>query len=301
MKTSTDTVSIASCAIVFLATALALFATVVEAAEPTLAEAQAHLSSKDWAAAAAAFEAIRQAEPENGQAWQGLGQAWHGMGKHAKALTAYAKAIELGFQPAVGMLLSARSEAARGGADEAMAWLHKMAGAGLKPYQSIIAMPELQSLAERKDYQAFLAGIRPCTAAEFRQFDFWVGEWDVASSSGSKAVNSIRLDHGGCTVREDYVAGAYTGSSLSFYDSGKGRWHQTWIDNQGNPLYLEGGLEEGKMVLYSAKGSTPRSRVTWSPLSTGQVRQLWESSADSGETWSVVFDGTYSRRSAAAE
>jgi len=27
------------------------------------------------------------------------------------------------------------------------------------------------------------------------------------------------------------------------------------------------------------------------------VRQLWESSADSGKTWQVVFDGIYSKKS----
>ena len=58
----------------------------------------------------------------------------------------------------------------------------------------------------------------------------------------------------------------------------------------------------GKMVL---TGSRPPAqagamdvvhRITWEKKSDDEVRQLWESSPDGGQTWSVVFDGKYVRR-----
>jgi hypothetical protein len=36
-------------------------------------------------------------------------------------------------------------------------------------------------------------------------------------------------------------------------------------------------------------------RISWTPLPRGDVRQLWERSADGGRTWTVIFDGRYSR------
>ena len=64
---------------------------------------------------------------------------------------------------------------------------------------------------------------------------------------------------------------------------------------------LAGGPAGRSMVL-SATGpsaSDPKAiqqqRITWTPASDGSVRQLWESSSDSGRTWVVPFDGRYVR------
>lgn len=135
----------------------------------------------------------------------------------------------------------------------------------------------------------------PCSTAEYRQFDFWVGSWVVRAGAGRESRNAISLVHDGCALLEDYVSGRYSGSSLSFWDRGARVWRQTWIDNQGSPLLLEGGLKDGNMVLSSDPSATPLQRVTWTPLPDGQVRQLWESSPDGGATWNTVFDGMYSK------
>jgi len=70
----------------------------------------------------------------------------------------------------------------------------------------------------------------------------------------------------------------------------------------GGLLQLDGGFVNGAMVLRGesiaadASSKTTLQRITWTPQFDGRVRQLWESSADSGKTWSVVFDGMYSKR-----
>jgi hypothetical protein len=140
-----------------------------------------------------------------------------------------------------------------------------------------------------------------CTSAQHRQFDFWVGRWDVRRPDGRAAgTNEIERVLDGCALVERWTgAGASRGMSLNFYDAAAGRWRQSWVDNQGQPLLLVGGLRDGRMVLESATpDGAARQRITWTPLPGGDVRQLWETSADGGATWSTAFDGRYSRRAA---
>ena len=140
-----------------------------------------------------------------------------------------------------------------------------------------------------------------CVSAEYRQFDFWIGEWDVTDQSTGKttAANKVTSDHDGCVIREDYVNGPYTGASMSFYFNSTGRWHQVWIDNQGAPLFIAGGLQDGKMVLTSEANIKPVQRITWTPNPDGTVRQHWQTSAD-GKEWTTAFDGLYRKRGSAA-
>lgn len=140
----------------------------------------------------------------------------------------------------------------------------------------------------------------PCTAPEHRQFDFWLGEWSVTNvaTGKSSARNRITAIQGGCAILEEYETGAYSGTSLNYYDAGDGRWHQSWIDNQGQPLRIHGGLEDGSMVMRTDPGGengTTVQRITWTPREDGSVRQHWEVSKDGGAAWSTVFDGIYRR------
>lgn len=143
-----------------------------------------------------------------------------------------------------------------------------------------------------------------CTAAEHRQFDFWVGEWEVTAPNGNAAgVNRITAINGGCALREEWTgARGFTGTSLNAYDASSGRWHQTWIGSDGVLLLLDGALRDGTMelagVTVGRDGAKTQHRIRWTPLggSPARVRQLWESSSDGGKTWAVAFDGTYRKR-----
>lgn len=140
-----------------------------------------------------------------------------------------------------------------------------------------------------------------CSAPEYRQFDFWIGEWEVVDTAGSTAGhNRITRDFGGCVLREEWTsAGGGTGSSFNIYDAATGRWHQTWVDASGTLLLLDGGLRsDGVMVMEGDRpapnGGTVRNRITWTREGADSVRQLWEVSED-GTTWRVVFNGLYRR------
>jgi hypothetical protein len=145
---------------------------------------------------------------------------------------------------------------------------------------------------------------RPCAAPGFRQFDFWIGDWEVRTPDGRLAgTNKIEAILEGCALQERWTgSGGSRGTSLNFYEPGAGIWNQVWVDNEGTVLRLGGGLRGGRMILEgrTQDGPTPAAhhRITWTPLDGGRVRQHWESSADAGATWSTLFDGLYARRPA---
>jgi hypothetical protein len=135
-----------------------------------------------------------------------------------------------------------------------------------------------------------------------RDFDFWIGEWDVFGPQGRRVgTNSIAPLFGGSAISERWRGnGGVEGRSLNAYDAHTGRWHQTWVDSTGGLLLLDGGLVDGSMVLRGTAppdggGAPERQRITWTPEPDG-VRQHWESSADDGATWATAFDGHYRRR-----
>jgi hypothetical protein len=134
-----------------------------------------------------------------------------------------------------------------------------------------------------------------CTSAEHRQFDFWLGSWEVFTPDGKKAGdNRIEAIDDGCALLERWRGrGGFSGTSLNSWDAASGQWRQHWVDNQGGLLRLAGRLDGARMVLQAPEH--PRQRISWTPLPDGAVRQLWETSKDDGATWQVAFDGRYVR------
>ena len=139
-----------------------------------------------------------------------------------------------------------------------------------------------------------------CEATEHRQFDFWLGEWNVNTPDGKLAgVNNITSEYGGCVLHERYsTSRGFSGESLNAYDPARKLWHQTWVDNSGTLLLIEGGLRGTDMVLEGemrgADGQVTKHRITYTP-NAGGLRQHWETSGGDGK-WSTIFDGKYTRK-----
>lgn len=139
-----------------------------------------------------------------------------------------------------------------------------------------------------------------CRAPERRQFDFWVGRWTVTDTAGRVVGHSeVTRVSGGCGILEHWMGrDGVGGMSLNGYDPTSGQWTQFWVGEGGLVLHLVGGRRGSSMVL-SDRRSGPRGelldRITWTPLEDGDVRQLWETSADGGSTWKAAFDGRYRR------
>lgn len=143
----------------------------------------------------------------------------------------------------------------------------------------------------------------PCAHPKSKQFDFWIGEWDVTAGGNPAGKSKIVPLLGGCVLQEHWSgAQGGAGTSLNYFNPETGKWHQHWVWQKGASIDLEGELREGRMVLEGEKvgadGKKSRSRITWTANADGSVRQLWESSVDGGITWTAVFDGLYRRRPA---
>ena len=141
---------------------------------------------------------------------------------------------------------------------------------------------------------------QPCPGDVHRQFDFWIGDWEVtAIATGALAgSNTIEPILGGCVLLESYTTpGGYAGHSYNAYDAQTGQWHQTWVDNTGLVLKIDGGLVDGKMVMsgpgVDAQGNAIINRISWTPHEDGTVQQTWDVSSDGGRTWTSAFDGSY--------
>jgi hypothetical protein len=126
-----------------------------------------------------------------------------------------------------------------------------------------------------------------CSGAEARQFDFWLGSWNLVSAGALQGTNDIVRN--GCVLEEEFrSAGGGIGRSVSFFSGADRHWYQTYVDSQGNRLPLRGMLEAADMVLYQDTGNT---RSTWQPQGRDRVRFFQE--AMSGASWRITFDSVY--------
>jgi hypothetical protein len=141
------------------------------------------------------------------------------------------------------------------------------------------------------------ARVEACSGAEYRQFDFFVGDWDgfeMEKPEVKVARNRVTRILDGCVVLEDYQGtdGSY-GESFSIYDKTRNVWHQSWVTNRGVLLVIEGGMQGDEMVLSgadrTADGKERLVRGVWKVVAGG-VRETAVRSVDGGKTWEPWFD-----------
>jgi hypothetical protein len=142
---------------------------------------------------------------------------------------------------------------------------------------------------------------KPCTAPEFRQFDFWVGTWDVEVKGKIVGENFVTKEQDGCLIVEHWRAlrQPSTGSSFNYYDVSDKKWHQLYIANNGIAQSfppIAGTFADGKMTLVNEEDPKNSSRWSWTAMPDGRVRQMAVQSTDGGKTWTTVWDSLYYKR-----
>lgn len=140
-----------------------------------------------------------------------------------------------------------------------------------------------------------------CQEPQFRQFDFWLGNWKVIGAKGNQVGTSeISRVSEGCAVREQWrAADGKGGTSLNYYDASDHEWHQDWVGGDGTILHLHGGRQGESMILANrmpTKTGSYSNRITYTPLPGGKVKQVWAYSLDHGATWKISFLGTYEKK-----
>jgi hypothetical protein len=148
---------------------------------------------------------------------------------------------------------------------------------------------------------------KPCSAPDYRQLDFWVGEWaleyDRPDGTVGTATNTITKDeYGSCVIVEKFaMPNGYKGTSYSVYDREKKHWRQMWVDNQGGTFTLVGGPAQDKGHVFELRTLEPTGReqlmrrMIWEDVSPGQLTWRWQALQSDGR-WKDDWVLRYVRR-----
>jgi hypothetical protein len=152
---------------------------------------------------------------------------------------------------------------------------------------------------------------QPCSSSDARQFDFWLGEWDLswpAEQAGGEpgetmtGINRVSKLFGPCVIEENFATddGSFLGRSLSVYDEKAVTWRQTWVDSAGGYLSFAGGMKGDDMVLSTepvADGDeVVVNRMVFTNITPDSLYWQWQKS-NGGDSWSDLWTITYKRRS----
>lgn len=275
---------------------------------PQMTAANQLFSNQKWEEAAKAYEVIVAAEPGNARAWYQLGMSRFSLAQFDSSIRAFEKNITITKNP-TAMYNVACAYARLGQKDKAIEWLEKAVSNNLSPFTNIAADQDLAGLSAEPRFQELATTLdkkrRPCIYSDSaRQFDFWIGEWNVFNPQGQKAGTSIiQQISDGCGILENWTGTlGGSGKSINFYDPSSSKWYQYWMGANGVPSRFEGTYKDGAMryegEAQSATGKV-RTRLTFFNLDTNTVRQLAEQSADDGKTWTTTYDFKYSRKKSA--
>lgn len=276
---------------------------------PEMQKANQLFQAQKWSEAAAAYESITKAEPNNGAACFNLGWSRHGLGKYQEAIDAFQKPLQLSKgtprEPTV-MYAVATMYAGMKNNDKAIEWLNKSLAAKYQGLRGIGTDPNLSNLRDDPRFREIVAAALKAASVcmnipEYRGFDFWVGNWDVFTKTGQKAgASKVDILADGCIVSENWEnVGGGVGKSYNFYNPSTKKWHQSYMDNVGSNWMMDGELKEGVLryegIIFTPTGKT-LVHMTFYNLGPDKVRQTAETSTDEGKTWTPVWDGMYVRK-----
>jgi tetratricopeptide (TPR) repeat protein len=281
------------------------------AALASLAErADAAYRANDWTSATPLYQRLAQLQPDSYLHWMRLAVSLHGMGRNADAQSAYETAKSHGAPASAVHYGRAVAFAATGDLENAIAALADAVKEGYGRPDLMSSELDLVSVHGDTRFAELVAHAErnraPCDyQAESRQFDFWVGDWNVVTTHELTPVGRSHIERtiGNCVIWENWTSlgeSGYTGKSYNIYNTDAKRWEQFWVDNQGGMIYFRGYLVDTVMDFYTdavpqPDGKSLTRRLRFYNLGADRVRQLSEGSADGGKTWTIEYDFTYKR------
>jgi hypothetical protein len=267
-------------------------------------EASKAMTAGNFSKAISLYKQSVDANPGNANAWEQLGTAYQQAGQFDDARRSFQSAIDKGYASPYGRYNLACAYARLGDSQRALDLLSE-----LVEKQVPIPMtgdPDLASLTSEPRYLELQKKVQalsePCKDAqahpEYRQLDFWVGEWNVFSGTQPVGTSSVQLILKDCVVFENWT-GLTGGDGKSFnkYNTSRRKWEQFWVSDSGTTTYFVGELVNGSMAYVEAPGpKTTIQRLTFTKMTDGRVRQLGEQSSDGGKTWSTGYDFYYVKK-----
>lgn len=144
---------------------------------------------------------------------------------------------------------------------------------------------------------------QPCSSPHATEFDFWLGDWDLTWADSGRGRNTISKEFDGCVIRENFASldsVPLRGTSVSVFNPNTGKWHQTWVDNQGSYLDFTGEFKDGRMILTREAKPAGKpaflQRMVWFDVAADSLKWNWERSDDGGKSWKVMWAINYTRR-----
>ncbi len=125
----------------------------------------------------------------------------------------------------------------------------------------------------------------PCSAEHFKQFDFWIGTWEVhdVETGSLEGIDVVKKDFNGCGFTEHWqqqnnrhklpsASERFFGKSLNYFSQSE--WFHKWVDNMGGHAELRGKWENGMMTMVgtlSGENLSHPYRVVWQPMPDGSI------------------------------
>ncbi|MBZ5538759.1 MAG: hypothetical protein LAO31_22665 [Acidobacteriia bacterium] len=279
-------------------------------AQSSTLEQQANeaMQSQQWTTAIKVYQQMIQAKPGSPFPWYGLAVSLRKSGDLVLAREALTKAEMIGLPFLQASLERIRLDAATGDLELAFRDLNEALNKGFFRVDLLETDSDLASLRADsrfpKAVERAKKNQKPCAySPENRQFDFWVGDWNVFMTGGEVPAGSskIELILGDCVVLENWSGrSGGSGKSFNIYNKNEKRWEQTWVDASGSAIFFFGQLKDGVMDYYTADVPQPdgthlRRHLQFFNQGHDKVRQFSQGSTDGGKTWTVEYDLTYLR------
>jgi hypothetical protein len=260
-----------------------------------------------WQDAINEYRSLLAASPEDRLSLLRIAQAQRELHRYEEALATLEQARTANAPEAMVDLERARNLALLGRKDEALDALDASDHSGVRALELVETAHEFDSFRSLSRFQRVERNIRarvyPCESEpEARDFDFWIGRWEVREPDGTLVgTDTIEKRDGGCSIVERYEgAGGSSGTSMSFYLPSRGEWRQVWTGSGGTMFDITGKVVDGSMrmegqVEYIEGNRVVAFRGSWTQAADGRVRQRLEEFDLGAQTWIVWFDGFFRR------
>lgn len=269
-------------------------------------------SASNWKDAITKYQESLIIDSSNGRVWYRLGAAYQNSNQYGKAIEAYQQSLlqKNNVIPAIFIKSDlAKAYSLYKDSSKALELLSSMVSSGYANFPDLISSSEYDFLRQTARFKSIVvmakANAYPClNNPHNREFDFWVGEWNVFQTGTDFLVGKSRIENtlGGCLILENWTAmgNPAEGKSMNFLNPKTAKWEQHYMSISGvSQNYYNGEYKETAMRYdgdgVDKVGNKLLFHLTYFNEGPNQVRQVLERSADSGKTWTTLYDFTYKR------
>lgn len=142
----------------------------------------------------------------------------------------------------------------------------------------------------------------PTQSTTNMSLDFWLGKWTADSTQPqpdgkttvqkNAAKNHILKIKGDKVTHENFTMPGFNGESWSVFNPKTNKWNQTWIDDSGAYLTLEGGMEGEEFILTQTHPNSIQ-RMRFTEIKKDSFVWLWETKKD--DNWTLAWRLDYHR------